>query len=307
MLLVDRTALAPQQHVQPTITEPSALLGERLQSLAKFAVIRPPGLVAHAGPIAVDHPARPPLAHLIGLLQIDRSLPMRSGRHHFFPSRSFNATLSSMASASRRFSFAPETILMNSAKHHPPSRRDVMSAGTVGLALASSQSGFAQASSMQEEREDLRDPQEIYPKPPFKRQSQPWPGLASRMDPRPDHGESSYRGSGRLAGRRALVTGGDSGMGRAAAIAFAREGADVAINHLPEEEPDAKEVIDLIKAEGRAGISIQATSGTRPFASIWSKKPCSDSAASTFWSAMQGINRPARLSSMCRPRTSTRQ
>jgi NAD(P)-dependent dehydrogenase (short-subunit alcohol dehydrogenase family) len=144
---------------------------------------------------------------------------------------------------------------MNSAKRHPPSRRDIMGAGTVGLALASSQAALAQASSVQEEG-DLRDPQEIYPKPPFKRQSQPWPGLASRMDPRPDHGETSYRGSGRLTGRKALVTGGDSGMGRAAAIAFAREGADVAINHLPEEEPDAKEVLDLIKAEGRAGISI---------------------------------------------------
>ena len=195
---------------------------------------------------------------------------------------------------------------MNSAKRHPPSRRDVMSAGTVGLALASSQSAFAHASSMQED-EDLRDPQEIYPKPPFKRQSQPWPGLASRMDPRPDHGENSYRGSGRLAGRKALVTGGDLGMGRAAAIAFAREGADVAINHLPEEEPDAKEVIDLIKAEGRTGISIQATSGTRRFASGWSKKPCKDLAASTFSSAMQVINRPARLSLMCRRKISTRR
>ena len=69
---------------------------------------------------------------------------------------------------------------MNSAKRRPPSRRDVMSAGTVGLALASSQAALAQASSVREEREDLRDPQEIYPKPPFKRQSQPWPGLASK-------------------------------------------------------------------------------------------------------------------------------
>src|SRR6267154_5134326 len=83
-LFVDRMALAPQQHMQPPIAEPPPLLGQGLQPLAKFAVIRPPGLAAHAGPIAVDHPARPPLAHLIGLLQISRSLPMRGGRHHFF-------------------------------------------------------------------------------------------------------------------------------------------------------------------------------------------------------------------------------
>jgi NAD(P)-dependent dehydrogenase (short-subunit alcohol dehydrogenase family) len=76
------------------------------------------------------------------------------------------------------------------------------------------------------------------------------------MDPRPDHGETSYKGSDRLLGRRALITGGDSGMGRAAAIAFAREGADVAINYHPDEEPDAREVIDLIKAAGRAGVAI---------------------------------------------------
>jgi NAD(P)-dependent dehydrogenase (short-subunit alcohol dehydrogenase family) len=76
------------------------------------------------------------------------------------------------------------------------------------------------------------------------------------MKPRPDHGETSYRGSGRLAGRRALITGGDSGMGRAAAIAFAREGADVAINYLPAEEPDAREVIALIEAEKRKGVGI---------------------------------------------------
>ena len=76
------------------------------------------------------------------------------------------------------------------------------------------------------------------------------------MDPRPDHGETSYRGSGRLVGRKALITGGDSGMGRAAAIAFAREGADVAINYFPTEEPDAQEVLALMKAEGRTAIGI---------------------------------------------------
>jgi NAD(P)-dependent dehydrogenase (short-subunit alcohol dehydrogenase family) len=103
---------------------------------------------------------------------------------------------------------------------------------------------------------ELDDPTEKYPKPPYKKQSQPWPGLASKMEPRPDHGETNYKGSGRLKGRRALVTGGDSGMGRAAAIAFAREGADVAINYYPTEEPDAEEVIALIKAEGRIALAI---------------------------------------------------
>lgn len=102
----------------------------------------------------------------------------------------------------------------------------------------------------------LEDPTTKYPKPPFQSQMQPWPGLASKMDPRPDHGETSYKGSGRLLGRKALITGGDSGMGRAAAIAYAREGADVAINYFPTEEPDAQEVIALIKKEGRKAIAI---------------------------------------------------
>lgn len=102
----------------------------------------------------------------------------------------------------------------------------------------------------------LEDPKTKYPAPPFKEQSQPWPGLASKMDPKPDHGEKSYKGSGRLKGRKALITGGDSGMGRAAAIAYAREGADVAINYYPTEEEDAKEVIALIKAEGRKAVAI---------------------------------------------------
>ena len=102
----------------------------------------------------------------------------------------------------------------------------------------------------------LDDPRNKYPKPPFKKQKQPWPGLACKMEPPPDHGEKSYKGSGRLLGRKALITGGDSGMGRAAAIAFAREGADVAINHLPAEQEDADQVLALIRDCGRKGFSI---------------------------------------------------
>jgi NAD(P)-dependent dehydrogenase (short-subunit alcohol dehydrogenase family) len=108
-------------------------------------------------------------------------------------------------------------------------------------------------------------PHSKYPKPPFQKQTQPWPGLAGKMKPKPDHGETSYHGSGRLAGRRALITGGDSGMGRAAAIAYAREGADVAINYFPTEEPDAREVIRLITDAGRAGVPIPGDLRDRAF------------------------------------------
>ncbi|MCP1831630.1 NAD(P)-dependent dehydrogenase (short-subunit alcohol dehydrogenase family) [Bradyrhizobium sp. USDA 4532] len=95
-----------------------------------------------------------------------------------------------------------------------------------------------------------------YPKPPFPSQRQPMPGSTKKMDPHPDHGETSYKGAGRLQGKRAIITGGDSGIGRAVAIAFAREGADVLIAYLDESD-DAKEVVSLIEKEGRRAIRVE--------------------------------------------------
>ena len=139
-------------------------------------------------------------------------------------------------------------------------RRDAIGkiAATVAVA-AVAPAALAQSNGSETRRANqlkLTDPRNKFAKPPFKKQSQPFPGLAARMTPVPDHGEKSYIGSGRLSGRKALITGGDSGIGRAAAIAYAREGADVAINYLPAEEEDARQVIDLIRKEGRKAFAI---------------------------------------------------
>ena len=112
----------------------------------------------------------------------------------------------------------------------------------------------------------LQDPTKQYPRPKFGHQPQRVPGLDKKMKPKADHGESSYRGSNRLPNRKALITGGDSGIGRAAAIAFAREGADVAINYLPSEEADAREVISLIEQAGRKAFALPGDLSKEPFA-----------------------------------------
>jgi NAD(P)-dependent dehydrogenase (short-subunit alcohol dehydrogenase family) len=144
----------------------------------------------------------------------------------------------------------------------------VMSEGTTrrtvlggAAAVAGMAAGAAQAQTQQGQGTGtprIRDPRSKYTSEPFPEQRQPWPALQSKMTPKPDCGETTYKGSGRLAGRRALVTGGDSGIGRAAAIAFAREGADVAINYYPTEEPDAREVKAVIEAAGRKAVLLPA-------------------------------------------------
>jgi NAD(P)-dependent dehydrogenase (short-subunit alcohol dehydrogenase family) len=126
----------------------------------------------------------------------------------------------------------------------PSTRRAVLKGAAVaGLAVAA-------APALAQGAEPVQDPVIKYPTKPFPEQKQDWPALQRDMKPVPDCGEASYRGTGRLKGRKALVTGGDSGIGRAAVIAFAREGADVAINYYPTEEPDAQDVAKLLRGEG---------------------------------------------------------
>ena len=134
-------------------------------------------------------------------------------------------------------------------------RRDVLKAtAAVGVGMAAAPAS-AQAGAQAGAR-SMTDPKTRYTSTPFPEQRQKWPALQREMTPVPDCGEASYRGSGRLQGRKALVTGGDSGIGRAAVIAFSREGADVAINYFPTEEPDAQDVAKLLRGEGRKVVLI---------------------------------------------------
>lgn len=108
---------------------------------------------------------------------------------------------------------------------------------------------------------DIRDPLSLYPRPPFPEQQQPHPGFTPPMDPVPDHGEETYVGTGRLQGMRALVTGADSGIGRAVAIAFAREGADIALNYLETEQKEAETTAGHIRDAGREAVLLPGDIG----------------------------------------------
>ncbi|MFC6645813.1 SDR family oxidoreductase [Granulicella cerasi] len=134
----------------------------------------------------------------------------------------------------------------------------------------------------------LQDPTKQYPTPKFQKQPQRVPGLDKKLKPLADHGEESYHGSGRLKGRKALVTGGDSGIGRAVAIAFAREGADVVINYLPSEEADAKEVIALIKAAGRKAYAMPGDLRKEKFARDLVKKAAKKLGGLDIYAAVAG-------------------
>src|SRR3954465_7322909 len=109
---------------------------------------------------------------------------------------------------------------------------------------------------MTDDQTKQQDPKEQYPQPAFPEQEQEHPGLDSEMRPEPDYGYETYRGYGRLEGKAAIITGGDSGIGRAVALAFAREGADVLISYLEEEEQDAQETAQLIQKAGREVVTV---------------------------------------------------
>ncbi len=134
------------------------------------------------------------------------------------------------------------------------SKRDLLTSGAVaGVAVAALPAASAAQSAA---TAPMTDPKTRFTSEPFPEQKQEWPGLQRDMKPVPDSGETSYVGTGKLQGRKALVTGGDSGIGRAAVIAFAREGAAVAINYHPTEEPDAQDVRKLLEGEGAKVVLI---------------------------------------------------
>ena len=119
---------------------------------------------------------------------------------------------------------------------------------------------------------EMQDPTKQYPVMDIPPQSQPEPGLDSKLQPLADHGFQSYKGSNRLQGRKALITGADSGIGRAVAVAYAREGADIALSYLPAEQPDAEEAIKQIEAAGRKAIAIPGDISNESFCNKLAKQ-----------------------------------
>lgn len=130
-----------------------------------------------------------------------------------------------------------------------------------------------------------QDPTRQHPRPDFPEQEQPHPGLHSEMAPEPDYGYDSYRGHGRLEGKCAVITGGDSGIGRAVTLAFAREGADVLLSYLEEEESDAAESARAVQEAGRKVVRVPGDiSATTHTAGGWCTRRSRSSAESTCWS-----------------------
>ena len=154
---------------------------------------------------------------------------------------------------------------------------------------------------------DQTDPTEKYDQPEHTDQQQPHPGLTKTMQDRPDHGEDSYRGSSRLTGKRAVITGADSGIGRAVALAFAREGADVVLSYLEAEEADADETVSLVEAEGRKAIRCPGDIRSGRPARRSSTPPSRSWAASTSWSTTRPTRWPKWAESpTSQPNSSTR-
>src|SRR3954454_19285511 len=109
---------------------------------------------------------------------------------------------------------------------------------------------------MTEDQTKQQDPMNQYPQPEFPEQELEYPGLESQRDPKPDYGEKTYRGSGRLEGKATIITGGGSGVRRAVALAFAREGADVLISYLEVEESDAQETVRVVEESGKRAVAV---------------------------------------------------
>src|SRR4051812_38094405 len=148
------------------------------------------------------------------------------------------------------------------------------------------------------------DPREKGPKPPHAKTSQEYPGTEAEMDPKPDYGAESYKGTGKLTGKAAVITGGDSGIGRAVALAFAREGADVLISYLSE-EADAREIARVVEAAGRGCVAVAGDITEEAHCGRSSTGRSRSSARSTSWSTTRRSSRAASPSTRSPPRSST--